>query len=254
MEYKLTTKIAPLIEPLGTVIYGQSLVDQVCEQNTIAIVGAGAIGLTHVLYAKNKGIKKIYLINNSREKLDWVIKNKILTPQECFLDTDDLAKKILKKTYGKGVDAVYLCTPRESAKKVLSKALRYVKENGCIDLVGGFKNGDQIKELPSLDLNSIRRSNVCGNPKPGFVKKEILQNGKTVFLTGHRGTSKNNLSNAIKLLNEKPMQFQKLITHTFSFDEAADFLNRYLENDLNKKGQSTYIKGALVLSARNPDR
>lgn len=242
---KLSTKVAPLIEPLGTVIYAQELVDQVCNQESVVIVGAGAIGLAHVFYAKNKGIKKIFLVNRSKEKLDWVVQHGVLKPEECLLDSQNLVKEILEKTSGCGVDSVYLCTPRGSAKKVLIKALQYVRQEGCIDLVGGFKDGDEISDIPSLDLNSIRRSNICGVPSPGFVKKITLKNKKNIYLTGHRGTSKEVLDKAIKLLAKKRAFFSKLITHVFTLDEAASFLNQYIDGSTISEKETQYIKGII---------
>lgn len=252
LKNTISSEIAPLIEPLGTVIYGQSLVNQVCHQDTIVVVGAGAIGLAHVLYSKHRGVKKTILVNRSKEKLDWVIKQRILQPEDCLLDNSHLVDNILKKTDGKGVDAVYLCTPRESAKMVLSKALQYIKEKGCIDLVGGFKDGDEVSELPSIDLNSIRRANICGNPTPGFVKKILLKSGKTVFITGHRGTSKSILDEAIKVLSDNPKHFNKLITQVFTLNEAVTFLNKYLSNSLSKDEKSNYIKSVIIV--RNEEK
>ncbi len=247
LAHELLVEVAPLIEPLGTVIYGQSLVDQVCHQKTVVVVGAGAIGLAHVLYAINRGTK-VFLVDSFQEKLDWVIKQKILKPEECFLDTENLISEIMRKTDGKGADAVYLCIPRESAKKVLIKSLWYVKDSGCIDLVGGFKDGDEIQELPFLDLNSIRRSNICGLPSTGFVKKAILRNGKTIFLTGHRGTSKKILNRAVEILDKKPKYFMQLITHVFTLNDAVDFLNKYLAGSLSKEEKSSYVKGIIILT------
>lgn len=61
----------PLIEPLPTVIYGQSLVEQICQPQSAVSVGAGPIGLLWALYARARGYARIFLVAILQARLDW---------------------------------------------------------------------------------------------------------------------------------------------------------------------------------------
>jgi len=219
-DAKVPSLCAPFTEPLATVIYGQFLVNQVCFPKSIVIVGSGSIGILHAIYAKLHNISKILLVCNSVTRAKWITNRNILKPEETLINSPNLPKKIISNTNGVGADAVYLCTPRISAKAELQKSLKYVNKNGCIDLVGGFSEGDSIAELPGIDLNNIRRSNVCGKSAKGTFATLIVHNNKRVWLTGHRGTSKKHLTDSLEILKKHHSVFSKVISHVVSLEAA----------------------------------
>jgi threonine dehydrogenase-like Zn-dependent dehydrogenase len=238
--------LGALVEPLGTVVYGHNLVSKVVKQSSITIVGTGAIGIMHALYAKAQGYKRVLLVNASRPHLDWCIQRNIINQNDALLDSDSLPEKILAATNGLGVDAVYMCTSRPNALIALKHALRYVKEGGCIDLVGGIKDGDQIPELPQInDLNAIRRANFCGIPADGYVEKTENDNGKKVYLTGHRGTSLRHFEKAIENLRNNGDIFSKVVSHVISFEAAAVLFNEIAKGPLREFNGAPYIKAVV---------
>lgn len=218
----------PLVEPLGTVIYGQSLVEQVCHQECIAVIGAGPIGLLNAFYARSQGCASVFLVDNSRERLDWAVRRNIVSADEAVLNSTRLADVLLERTAGHGVDAVYLCTTRTSAPEALSQSLRYLRRGGCIDLVVGFSDGDSIPELPNVELNGIRRANFCGRPHAGKLTRCFAGEGKAVWLTGHRGTSEDHLQDAMKSLLKEPDRYASIISHVVSLSAAPLVLERLL--------------------------
>lgn len=235
--------LGALVEPLGTVVYGHDLVSKVVEQKIIAIVGTGAIGIMHALYAKAKGYEKIFLINASQPHLDWCIERGIILKENAFTNSDTLPAEILAATDNQGVDAVYMCTSRPSALTALQRALTYVKAGGCIDLVGGIKDGDSITGLPDVkDLNIIRRANFCGIPADGYVEKTIDQQNKTVYLTGHRGTSLLHLTIAIESLHRHSEIFSKVVSHIISFETASGLFNELAKGSIKEFNGTPYIK------------
>jgi len=229
-----------LIEPLGTAVYGNELIDSRLKTKTIAIVGTGAIGLINAIYAKSLS-KSVFLINKSQKRLDFAIKNKIASRRNTLLDSDNLVDEIMKRTDNKGVDAVFLCTNREGALNALAKATKYVKEKGCINMVGGIQTGDSIPEIDYKDLNKIRRLNVCGITKK-YAPLVKANKNKLIYLTGHRGTSKKHLRTAINLLKQNDI-YLRVITHEVKFADMP----MLIDNVLSNKCKKTYIKGSVLM-------
>lgn len=245
--------LGALVEPLGTVVYGHELVSKAIKQKTIAIVGAGAIGIMHVLYAKACGYEKVFLINASQSHLDWCIERGIISKEYSFIDSDTLAADIMAANNNEGVDAVYMCTSRPNALTALERALLYVKPGGCIDLVGGIKDGDHIAGLPNIkDLNAIRRANFCGIPADGYVEKTTDQHDKEVYLTGHRGTSLKHFSAAVEKLSQHEDIFSKVVSHIVSFPATVGLFNELAKGPLKEFNNAQYIK-AIVDMRREGD-
>lgn len=238
--------LGALVEPLGTVVYGHELVSKVAKQSTVAIVGAGAIGIMHALYAQAQGYSRIFLINASKQHLDWCVDRGIVSRENIFLDSEQLPAEILASTGGLGVDAVYMCTNRPNALIALRRAVRYLRDGGCIDLVGGIKDGDYIDELPDAkDLNAIRRANFCGIPPSGYVEKTRDKDGKKVYLTGHRGTSKQHFEIAIESLRNYGKIFSKVVSHVISFEAAVDLFNMIAKGSIKEFNGRPYIKAII---------
>lgn len=220
----------PLVEPLGTVIYGHGLVRQVRTLKSIAVVGAGPIGLLNLIYARVQNYQTIFLVHNSRSRLEWAMRRGIVKTEEALLDGPTIAESILERTGGAGVDAVFLCTTRPAAAKALRRSFNYLREGGCVDLVVGFNDGSEMPELPGVELNTIRRANYCGIPEAGEVKCHLTNKGKTVWLTGHRGTSTGHLMSAMKMLRQNHQPFVSVISHVVSLDSAPFILRELMRN------------------------
>lgn len=221
----------PLVEPIGTVVYGQELASRIRCPESVAVIGAGPIGLLHVLYARIQNCQKIFLAHNSKKRLEWAVRSGIVSQEEAVLDKSDLKNILLERTNGQGVDAVFLCTTRPAALDMLRRSLSFLRDGGCIDLVAGFRDGETIDELPGLDLNAIRRANHCGLAKNGIIAQHCVASGKEIWLTGHRGTSAQHLRLAMKLLLKHHHVFKKIISHIVSLEAAPLILESMLAAD-----------------------
>ncbi|MFH0859331.1 MAG: alcohol dehydrogenase catalytic domain-containing protein [Patescibacteria group bacterium] len=237
------TILGCLVEPLATVIYGFSLITKKIKPESIAVIGAGPIGLLNFLYAKLNICQQVILINKSENKLDWIKKNKFSQRQYLIKDTKDLVTKIMSITDNQGVDAIILCVPRSDGIKALNKAVKYIKTNGCINLVGGVSDKDNIRGS-GFDLNSIRKANVCGRPITGMFK-EITLNGKKIILTGHRGASTDHLKQAMIELNKNSKHYLKIITHILNPYQAIKVLNKISRLNIKKVDNKLFIKGVI---------
>ena len=152
----------PLIEPFATVLYGQRLLEQIGSPKSMAVVGAGPIGLLNALYARKQGCAQTFLVDTSQARLDWAVQRGIVAGDQALLNSPQLVETLLERTAGQGVDATYLCTPRSATRAVLRQALAFVREGGGISLTAGSDSSEELAELPRVDLDAIRRANVCG--------------------------------------------------------------------------------------------
>lgn len=217
---------APLLEPFATVIYGQRLIEQVRTPESLMIVGAGPIGLLNALYARARGCPRVFLVDTSQARLDWAASRGIVDDSHVLLSSSQLADIVLERTAGRGVDAACLCTPRSSTRSALAQALRYVREEGCIELAAGVASREELPELPGVDLNAIRDANVCGLGH--LVSQHTTRAGKRLWLTGHSGASAHYLHEAMHLVLNEPASYARIISHVVSYRAAPRVIEQLL--------------------------
>jgi threonine dehydrogenase-like Zn-dependent dehydrogenase len=231
-EPALDAVLGTLVEPLAAVLYGYELVEQTVTPQSVIIVGAGPIGLLAALSAQDRGARRVLLVTNSRRRREWVVSAGILLKRDVVVANDAHSLSASCTPGENTADAAFLCTPRRSARAMLEAILPMVRDGGCVDLVGGFADGDRVDSLPGLDLNAVRRSNVCGVPVPGLTVPWIDTAGKRVHLTGHRGTHPRHLASSQRLMSDQPGRYRAVITHRCSLAAAPALLAR-----LTKRGE-----------------
>jgi 2-epi-valiolone-7-phosphate 1-reductase len=219
----------PLLEPFATVLYVQRLLEQVRKPESMVIVGAGPIGLLNALYARAQGCAHIFLVDTSQARLDWAVQRGIVAGAQVLLNSPQLVERLLERTSGQAVDAAYLCTPRSATLSVLRQALRFVREDGGINLTAGADSSEEFPDLPGVDLNGIRQANVCGLGQE--VKACVTREGKKLWLTGHSGASASYLQEAMQLLRKAPAPYASVISHVVSYHAAPRIFERLLSAD-----------------------
>jgi threonine dehydrogenase-like Zn-dependent dehydrogenase len=226
----------PLIEPFATVLYGQRLLEQVDAPKSMAVVGAGPIGLLNALYAQRRGCAHIFLVDTSQARLDWAVQRGVVVSDQALLNSPQLAEALLERTAGQGVDAAYLCTPRSATRSVLKQALSYVREERGISLTAGVDSSERLAELPGVDLDAIRRANACGLGHE--VRACVTREGKQLWLTGHSGASTEFLQEAMRLMVEDSASYARVISHVVSYRAAPGVFARLLAaNSQDIKGE-----------------
>ncbi len=243
LETGIPLVCGPLIEPFATVIYGQRLMQQLGRPESVAIVGAGPIGLLNALLARAEGCPHIFLVGTSQARLDWAAQRGIVDDSFALLNTPQLADALLERTDGRGVDAAYLCTPRSATRAVLQQALRYVRAEGAIDLTAGSDAPAAIPELPGVDLNGIRSANVCGLGHE--VNQYTTRDGKKVWLTGHSGGSASYLQESMALLRMDPGYYARVISHIVPYRAAPRIFAHLLADDQRNVAGEPCVKAII---------
>jgi len=239
----------PLLEPFATVLYGQHLVEQAYQPKSMVVVGAGAIGLLNILAAQAHGCSQIFLVDTSRARLDWAVRRGIVDPSSALLNSPQLAETLLEHTNGRGVDVVYICTPRTATRSVLEQALYMVREEGCINLTAGTDSREPLAALPGVDLNQVRHANVCGLGQQ--VTHCVTREGKPVFLTGHSGASTSYLQEAMGLLLTNPTTYAKVISHVVSYRAVPRVVEALLASEAHRQSEAPYVKVIIDLTTED---
>ena len=138
---------ASITEPVACCINGQKFLD-ISLGDTIVIIGAGPIGYIHAQLAEHCGATKVILVDILESKLD-LIRN--IDPHFVFIDSskENLVKRILKETDGRGAEKVVVAC---SSGKAQREALEIASKGGKVLFFAGLPEGvSTIK----LDTNLI---------------------------------------------------------------------------------------------------
>jgi L-iditol 2-dehydrogenase len=126
---------AAILEPLACVVHPYSLLHVEDIKNAV-IIGAGPIGLLHVLFLKSKGIKAIVSdLNEERLKVARSVGADVTT------SPDALENYVNHDTNDMGADLVVECT---GIPHVWEKSVDYVRSGGTVILFGGCKAGTSV--------------------------------------------------------------------------------------------------------------
>lgn len=131
----LSFEEAALAEPLACVINGQALMGLAAGDH-VAVLGAGPVGLLHLMLAKARGAKRVTVVQRSPGRRLAALRlgaDAALTPEEVS---------------GLGADAAIVAV---GSAELANLAALIVRPRGRINLFAGFPAG----ELPRFDLNAV---------------------------------------------------------------------------------------------------
>lgn len=192
--YKIPEEVdfqeASVIEPLGVILHAFERCDMK-PGDDLAIIGPGPIGLLGVMLAKANGASTIIVsgLKEDSDRLEFAKKFGAITVN---IGEENLEKRVLDLTEGKGVDVVMDVS---GGKGSLTEAAKIAKLGGQIGLVG-------------LGPESIFDNNV-------IVMKELSVHGsfRRQPSTWYR---------AIKLVASKIIDTKSVITHILPLERADD--------------------------------
>jgi L-iditol 2-dehydrogenase len=177
----LSFEEAAFLEPLSCVVHSVDPL-RIKKGDSVLILGAGPIGLLHLLLLKRKGAKvAVADIKEERLKIakklgaDFVVKSDNLTSP--FLPP--LRPPLLRGGWGGGIgfDYVFECT---GMPDVWEASVNYVRRGGTVILFGGCKSGTRVTyDAGRLHYDEITLRGVF-HYTPSDVKKayKLLREGK----------------------------------------------------------------------------
>jgi L-iditol 2-dehydrogenase len=199
---------AALLEPLSCVVHAIDRLN-VRPDDTVLIIGAGAISLLHLLVLKNEGVHDVIVLGRRQYRAQAAIDlgaKVILAPEP-----DQAQAEILAATHGRGADVVIECTGQPS---VWEQAIHYARRGGTVVLFGGCPSGTRV----SFDTARLHYDQITLMSPFHFTPRDVRK--------------------AQRLLGEGRIDGRPLITGTYTFPDLYQVLA------LLQQGQG--IKYALV--------
>jgi L-iditol 2-dehydrogenase len=127
---------AAFLEPLACVVHGMEPLG-LNKKNTIFIIGAGPIGLLHLMLAKSKGAK-VLVTGLEKERLKIAKK----LGADCVFEPSQTIKSVRDFTGGMGADFVFECTGQPI---IWEASVDYLRKGGTVVLFGGCKADTTVK-------------------------------------------------------------------------------------------------------------
>ncbi len=153
---------AALIEPLACVVRGQAAL-HIEPDDLVLIVGAGPIGVMHVMLARLHGAKRVIVSEVSPARLPAALA--LGADRAVDATREDLAQIVLDESGGRGADVIITAAPAHQAQE---EALKLAAIGGRINYFGGLP-----KDRPTINFDS------------NLVHyKELLVTGTTACSTG----------------------------------------------------------------------
>ena len=192
----LDARHACLAEPISCALNCMEL-SPVKPGDTVAIIGAGPLGVILTKLAKLRGAGTVLLAERSAEQIAAAR----VSPADHFINTDaeDLQAKVEEITGGRGVDVLIIAC---SAPEAQAGALRLIAKRGRINLFAGLPRGNSTI---SWDTNIIHYTECC--------------------VTGTHGSRPEHVRAALELLASGALDAEKLISRVFPLREINDALD-----------------------------
>ncbi|MBN1932427.1 MAG: alcohol dehydrogenase catalytic domain-containing protein [Desulfobacterales bacterium] len=200
---------ATLAEPIACCLNAQYKV-AVKEGDSVLIVGAGTLGLLHLLIARLKGAGKIFVseVHEYRRKMAREFgANEVFNPENV-----DLFQCIMDATHGSGVDIIIFACSQVGIENTF---LRMSAPGGRISVFSGISN--RFSNI-RLDLNFIHYHELT--------------------ITGAYGCTAAQNAEAIGWLASGKLPIKRFITQRVGLEEVA----AGLEYTAGKKGLKSIIK------------
>ena len=189
----LPSEVAVLAEPLSCVLNGQQNAGMRPGLDVL-VLGAGPIGLLHVLAARHSGARRIMVSETNPSRLNMVSSFDV----DVAIDPnkESLKNRVIEETQGLGVDLAIVCYPSSKAVKGITELL---KKRGTLSIFAGFATDDS--EI-TLDGRAIHYNEIK--------------------IVGASDSRPEHFALALRMLESFDDSFRPMITHTFPLEKASE--------------------------------
>jgi L-iditol 2-dehydrogenase len=185
---------AAMTEPLACVLNGQELAG-VGPGDDVVVVGAGPIGCLHVRLARAKGAERVFVVEQSAERLALAAER--VHPDGVVLAPgQDPVASVRELTDGRGADVVLVAAASGTAQE---QALQMAAPRGRVSLFAGLP-----KDAPTITLDSNR------------------VHYRELSVVGAAGSTPAQNAAALRLIADGKVPVIDLITHRMSLERVHD--------------------------------
>lgn len=189
---------------------------------TVVIVGLGLLGLIAVQIAKSWGLVVIGTDLN-QDRLDLA---KELGADHCLMADDaDLVKKIYSATDGNGADAVIIYAGTKSSSPA-NQALDACRRKGRVVIVGSVGMDLKRESMYMKELDFVMSTSYG----PGRYDKLYEMEGIDYPIGYVRWTENRNMMEFVRLLSDKKVDVNRLISDSFGIDRAGEAYKSLLDD------------------------
>ena len=183
---RLTPQLAVLAEPLASVLTAMSVIQRVHRPRRVLIVGRGTAG--HLFR-----ISLSRLCNSMRDIVMIGTSEGGGIPRASF-------------------DTTVLCANRDRTETAIRIGVRALRSEGVLYLFGGISNEYADPLFPGMSLSAIRFRNSGGIGRDPVGIPFILSDERVLTVSGSRGTSNRDMTNAMDELVANPSAYLGLLT------------------------------------------
>jgi L-iditol 2-dehydrogenase len=201
----VTFEEASLGEPLSTVFCGSEAVG-IGPADVVLIVGAGPMGVLHIMMAKLRGAQKVIVSEINDTRRDQALKfgaDLVINPQK-----DNLKELIMSNSYGRGADVIIIAAPSGKAQE---ESFDLIARQGRIMFFGGLPKGQDIINI---------KSNVI--------------HYKKIIVTGTTGQSILQYRKSMEIIAAKRIDVIKMISARYPLSEAETAFENAKSEDVLK--------------------
>lgn len=192
----LEHEVAALLEPLSCVVRGHRIV-QIDAGDVVTIIGAGPIGLMHLMLAKHSNAEKIITIDISWDRLKFA--EKLGADVIINANEEDLLERVKDETNEVGSDIVIEAVGKIDAWE---NAIKLARKGGKILLFGGPPKGTTI----ILDTYRVHYEEVKVLGSFHFTPEDVLRAFKIIrsnkLPLKNLITSRSKIDNIIEVFEE----------------------------------------------------
>lgn len=189
----LADEVVALVEPLSCVVNGQEPL-HVGDGDTVVVIGAGPIGVMHLLLARASGAGRVIVVEVQPRRLETA---GTFEPDALIDGAEtDAVEEVGRLTDGRGADVVIVaCGVKAAAQQAMSIA----GMKGRISFFAGFPKDDPAI---ALDANAIHYRELAvhgafASNRPQFVR-------------------------AMALAAERSAELEQVVTHRFPLEQLVD--------------------------------
>jgi predicted dehydrogenase/threonine dehydrogenase-like Zn-dependent dehydrogenase len=192
---------------------------------TIVIVGLGLIGLLAVQIAKAWGLVVIGVdLNESRLELA-----RKLGADDCYEpENPKLIETIKRITGGNGADAVVIYAATKSSEPV-NQAFKMCRRKGRVVAVGAIGMDLNRDDMYMKEIDFIMSTSYG----PGRYDSNYEMKGIDYPIGYVRWTENRNMIEFVRLLNERKIDIQALISNKFGIEQALEAYKSLVDNPQN---------------------